>query len=428
MNDEVILKKFIRNKIALFPKIELFLRASKWKINDIIDKIYFKVKKIDNLGDPMHVEWIDLNWLQYRTYAPKNIKDPTNITGVVADGDWDKNINLIADFNIIKSFKSRYLDGIDWTKTPYYSEIFDKIKNGKEPYGMKNLKDLNVFLDNIDELYNDIARNGYKSQDQLTPDVGERKYPRKAHNIVVNIDRNGHYTFNDGRRRLAIAFTLGIEKIPVKVNIRHKEWENFRREILKETSRRKGLVYQPLLHPDLWFFKPKHDDSRFKMMCNDINTSNYVAGSLIDIGSEWGYHCHKFEEIGYKCTAVERNMRPLYFMRKLKTSLNRKFDIIDKSIFDIEGVIEYDVILALNIFHHFIKTPEMHINFIDLLSRLKSSVMYFGPHNTNEPQMRNSYKNYDNKEFVEFIINNSNYTKFKLLGTSSDTRQIYKIW
>ena len=133
-----------------------------------------------------------------------------------------------------------------------------------------------------------------------------------------------------------------------------------------------------------------------------------------------------FEDEELETTAVEMNKKYLYFMDKLKIAVDKKFKIISDSIFNIKEF-DYDVVLALNIFHHFIKTEESHRNFISLLGRLNSKLMFFQAHNTSEGQMKDAYRNYEHEDFVKVIIENSCFNSYKAIGKTKEGRLIYKI-
>lgn len=47
----------------------------------------------------------------------------------------------------------------------------------------------------------------------------------------VFIDRNGEHILSHGHHRTAMASILGIESIPVRVGIRHQQWQEIRAEI-----------------------------------------------------------------------------------------------------------------------------------------------------------------------------------------------------
>jgi len=51
------------------------------------------------------------------------------------------------------------------------------------------------------------------------------------------------------------------------------------------------------------------------MIKENISTSQ---GTLLEIGANLGYSCHKFEDEGFERYASEENRVSLYFLKKLK--------------------------------------------------------------------------------------------------------------
>jgi len=117
-------------------------------------------------------------------------------------------------------------------------------------------------------------------------------------------------------------------------------------------------------------------------------------------------------------------------MKKLRDIERKKFKIINKSIFDLDEKRDFDIVLALNIFHHFLREKGLYLKLIEFLRKLDMKVMYFQPHDPSEKVMQNAYLNYDNKQFVEFIINNSCLNEYALINKTSDgaNRPIYKLY
>ena len=74
---------------------------------------------------------------------------------------------------------------------------------------------------------------------------------------------------------------------------------------------------------------------------------------------------------------------------------NRNFKIIPMSIFNYrkDQELKFDIVLALYIFHHFIKRKNIYENLIALLKRLKIKVLYFGIHDPNEFRNMKVYRN-----------------------------------
>ena len=116
----------------------------------------------------------------------------------------------------------------------------------------------------------------------------------------------------------------------------------------------------------------------------------------------------------------------LPFLERIRTLYGDSFEIYPRSIFDMEGELRFDVVLALNIFHHFIKTPVMQQKLQDFLSRLDCQVMFFQAHSVHEGQMKDAYNNFSPEEFCDFIVTNSRLTGYEKIGQVK-ARPVFKI-
>jgi hypothetical protein len=116
-------------------------------------------------------------------------------------------------------------------------------------------------------------------------------------------------------------------------------------------------------------------------------------------------------------------------MQKLRRAENRKFTIVDRNILDWPevGDLHFDVVLALNILHHFLKTKEAYDKLVDLLRNLKMTELFFEPHVFSEPQMKGAYRNYTPSEFVHFVSQVSGLGVVGVIGEARDGRRIYKL-
>jgi hypothetical protein len=336
--------------------------------------------------------------------------------GAVCDGDWDVLDKKVEDLDFYTSFYKKTTEHTGWAATAYYQRVLKEINQGEIKWGCKTQKDLDARCEELDRIYEDMRANGYK------PSNNEDE-------ITVNIGRHGDLLFNNGRHRLVFAKLLKLNKIPVKITGRHAEWVAFKNEILDYTARTSNSkTYAPLTHLDLASIPAQHGEQRFGLIREHLVCQK---GSMLDIGSNWGYFCHKFEDLEFQCYSLENNPTNLYFLNKLKRAENKKFTIVPESVFSFIAKNKdkfFDVTLALAIFHHFIKTEEAHASLVELLSVLKTKEMYFQPHLADEGQMRKAYKNYAPEEFVLFIIRHSCLSKYELIGTVEDGRPIYKIY
>lgn len=405
--------------IIKYTKSKLVHLMPKW-LKGIIYKIwrFYWHSKVRLLPEKYHVdpyakdETIYLNPNKI-IYAVKKGFDIYHYKGRVIGGNWDKRVIRFDELDFFKSFMGRVEKNLDWEETDYYKRVLSQIKKGEVKWACRNKEELDERCSKLDEIWKDMKEHGYKKG------LNENE-------VTVNIGRNGELLFNNGRHRLTFAKLLGFKKIPAKVTVRHKEWVAFKNEIFEYSKKFDNKAYAPLIHPDLRHIHSHYGDTRFMIIKEYLTVK---GGTLLDIGCHWGYFCHNFEDEGFDCYCVEKSKLNLYFLEKLKKIENKRFKIIPKSIFNLPEDIpkEYDVIIALSIFHHFIKEEKIFKKFIEFLKTLKGKELFFEPHNPNEPQMKEAYRNFDNDEFTEFIIQNSSFTTFERIGFSEYGRPIYKI-
>lgn len=350
------------------------------------------------------------------------------IRGCVADGDWDIQRLPFSGWDVYKAFEDRFVRRRPWEATAYYERVLAEIRGGRTPWGCNSVEAFHRRLELLEQLFERIAKEGYKAQAQIQAD-GEDRFawdahtPFKAHDeVVVCIGRHGDLLFRDGKHRLSIAKILKLPAIPVAVGLRHRLWHNFREELLAYARANGGRVYQPLTHPDLRCVPAQHDDGRFDIMFRHIPPG---ARTVLDLGSHWGYFCHRFEERGFECTAVENHPRHVYFLRKLRRAEDRQFKIMDCSVLELGGPQCFDVVLALNIFHHFLRTESTYNALWDFIARLDAKVMFFETANKDEPVMRDAAINPDPDDFVDMILARSSFRHARQIAVVARGRRLY---
>jgi len=422
----------IQFQLVIFSILNMFPRVKKIVLH-IWDYIHlllhqWKSKKLliknGNDFDVDKLYWVNPKKIQY---ASLKEFDLFLYKGNIIGGNWDLLEKSFEELDVYIAFKERFIEGKKWETTVFYKRMLKEINQGKYLWGCKNQYDFNTRLKKLEELFETIKKNGYKSQQEL-----QSKSPNPKildDEIAVNIGRHGDLLFNNGAHRLCIAKLLGIPKIPIKITVRHPQWIELRKQILLYAKdQQTGKIYQPITHIDLQDVLAFHETeiSRFDIIKKNLTTTD---GHLLDIGAHWGYFCHRFEELGFDCYAVENDHFNLYFLEKLRRAENKTFTIIPKSIFDYKELehIDYNVVLALNIFHHFLKTEESYHNLIGLLHKLKVKEMFFEPPNPEEFKNMKVYKNYSEDEFVQFILKNSTLKKAQIIEIVQDGRKIFKL-
>ena len=432
-----MIHKALRNIIYLLPAnvgltiltVWRFRRFFRFWLRRVIFKLFAPKSALRYLSDNT-VYWVDPEKIVFAMYGDgfppttrnghSEFKAP-EYKGRIVGGDWDKLERRFDELEFYNSYKERARNGTAWEKLPYYKGMLELIDNGIYKWDVKSKKDLDERCRKLDGIFHDIKQNGYKTYAQLVKERDKESMFGDSGDISVNVGRDGDLIFNGGRHRLTFAKIAGIKRVPVVIRVRHSQWEDFKKEIEAENS------YTPLTHIDLQSIPARHTDKRFIIIRENMGDGN---STLLDIGANLGYFCHKFEEEGFQCTAAENEPLDLYFLQKLKRAESRQFEIIPESILTLykKQPMKYDIVLALAVFHHFLKEKADFEELKHLLHSLDMNEMFFEPHNYDEAQMKDSFVNFYPGEFVNFILENSCLSKSRLIGTSEEDRPIYKLW
>lgn len=333
-------------------------------------------------------------------------------------GNWDQSENLeTINGTLLTSFRQHFLDGADWMTTDLHRSLTQRINNGQPTGGPQTHAELALWLNQWDELACQIknSANDATSASKLTD-----RWPE----ISLAVRRDGRLVAVANAPAVALATVLGIPRIPCRVVMRHTKWLEFCREFrcYSETLH-EGRPYQPCTHIDLADLSSSWSEQRFHIIQECLKEGR---GRLMDIGANLGYFCHRAEEIGYDCVAVDPCPKLAFFMERLMQAENKHFEVLCRSILEHPFEESYDVILALNIFHHFLKTEVRHQQLIAMLGRMKTKEMIFQSHNPRESQMNGAYRNYSPEEFVKFILDHSCLKTAEYIGSDQD-RPLFRL-
>ena len=346
----------------------------------------------------------------------------------IQDGDWDiQNLFKIEETIIFSSLKDMFVNQKNWNETTLYEFIKRGIENNDFKWSCQTMENLENRGEYLQKLFLSIKENGLLTHEQSTKN-NLISQPDQIENdeIMIAIDRTGNPLFvQNGAHRLCIAKILGIKQITAKVYRRHKEWEDTRDFVFDRCNLLwNGKTYQQLPHPDFDEIETIWSDKRYQLFKS--NTNSKPGDTVLDIGSLYGYICYRAELDGYDCTACEIDEEYLSVMRKLHKGYDLKFDIITTSFLELENV-EYDVIFALNILHHFLKRPYEFKQLESFLERCKFNEMIVQFHEQGEAQMQNAYKDFSPEEFSNFILEKTGKEYCIFIGEEMD-RKIYKIF
>ena len=243
------------------------------------------------------------NRIKYGSAAPKRYRlvhiDPTEVDRLlmphfwyrasnfgshIRNGDWDrrnsdKRVMLngryegideptlieLENYGLYTAAKEHFTHGTKWADTDFYRWVTDEWlpsdpDTDQNWYGSRER--VQSALRRFDDIYHHIERHGYMTQRELSErDEAPTETPDlvpEHHEVAVNIGRDGELIFDDGRHRFIAARILGLETIPVRVLVRHREWQRLR-TIANDASSRTDLakrVEKHFRHPDMQDVRP----------------------------------------------------------------------------------------------------------------------------------------------------------------------------
>ena len=211
--------------------------------------------------DPFGLINIDPAAVEY-VLAPQFQSSRSRWGTYIIDGDWDRTQRAdelvfagcyepeftektrravpFESYVLYQSCRAHFERGVAWEETKFYDWLMEPRTRPVARY--ETAEAVKSRLAALDELYEKMKHDGYKSQAELGT---SRLKPDAYDEVLVNIGRDGQFILEDGRHRLTLAKIIGLESIPVRVFVRHPDWQQRRMASLD------GTLPEPLDHPDL---------------------------------------------------------------------------------------------------------------------------------------------------------------------------------
>lgn len=436
-------RKFVNGVLKIFPNEGKFIKIAIRKL--LVQKELSLIKlshfgNSESLPDPRTVYWIDPRRIELHTALKTDSADwedwvfsQRGRLRMIQDGDWDISDLKVADMRICRAVEDRIGHGAPWSSTEFYQTAIRQIESGRHVWRCVSRSDFDQRCAGIDKLIESMAKNGYQASQQLGHDanivssLGHQE-------IIVNISRDGWPLFQDGRHRLAIARTLGIEKIPVQILVRHKNWQAFRSFLChlapgQDHSGHKGLLEQTPIHFDLADIPNLYDcEDRWLAISAHLPTGS--SGLALDIGCNLGYFCHGLESLGYSPIGIEYRPDLAYAAEKIARSENRAFpviigDIVSKEVQSRIIDNEYSVVLAINVLQHLITTESNFKRLEVFMKNLRCRTMFFEPHHPDSVKIKSGYMKPTPEEFAEMIGEWGRFQSVVPIHRSRDGRMLF---
>jgi len=204
--------------------------------------------------NPFRILWVNPNQIIYRAkFSDYEIyRDLCYVIG----GDWDLSQRLFRDKPIVKMMYEHFEYGVEWNKTNQYKVILLDIQERGESWThCSSEADVEARCEYVDNLFYEIKENGYKVPEGCSFGKTGLTRSNNSDEIVVNIGRTGGIYYHDGKHRLTIAKILNLPLIPVRVLVRHKQWQDFREEIVDGRYRKSDVINKEskINHPDITY-------------------------------------------------------------------------------------------------------------------------------------------------------------------------------
>ena len=114
------------------------------------------------------------------------------------------------------------------------------------------------------------------------------------------------------------------------------------------------------------------------------------------------------------------------FLRRIAELSDIPVTVEERSIFDLERV-EFDLVLALNIFHHFLRKPETYGKLIEFLSRLRCRTMIYQAHSIDGPKMKDAFARIPPEEMCDIICRKTGLTNWEMIDIFNK-RKVFRIY
>jgi hypothetical protein len=346
---------------------------------------------LDGGGDPRLLDW--------RTWD-----------GMSRGGGWDGRRQPVAESGVYRAIHEHFTQNQPWQETALLEPCQHAAAPGEScscAHGAAG----ESYLRRLDEAHADA-------------EVLQRACADPGHGIALAIGREGNPLILRGAEWAALAGLRGCKAVPVRIAFVHPQWQRFRKAVMNYAELHQGKIYQRITHPDLGRVPSIHGDERLALLSELLPVQR---GALLDIGAHWGYFCHGFERLGFQCHAVDHSSKNAFFMQRIRRAMQRSFSAWEGSVFDYPPATHFSVVLALNIFHHFLKQEQSYENLKLLLKRLSMDCLFFEPHRPEEFTRQQVFKNLQPDEFAAFIAGEAGMAKIERIGAANDQRLMYRL-
>lgn len=163
---------------------------------------------------PLGPLWVDPSRIRFPFVADEWPLRVLAWPGLLLDGDWDVANGEHQPFRL-QQMNELFVDGRHWRETTRGRQMVDELtKWGQTRFtGCRSEAEIDAYFASLSGLKASIERDGVQVQSPV------------ASNVHVRVDREGDLLkCGEGTHRLAIALALGIDRVPVFVDLVHRRY------------------------------------------------------------------------------------------------------------------------------------------------------------------------------------------------------------
>lgn len=203
---------------------------------------------------PWRIIWIRPNDIHHVS-SQKAIIYPKSerVLSHVLDGDWDLNVKDFWDNEISEAIRQRVVESRSWGETRLVKRLHAELSRpGSRPQWHKSRTpaDVDQRCRKLDGLIADIRTNGFRPPPGIHQGRSGYTTEHPPDAISVAVTRDGAFQHLNGRHRLAIAKSLNLDRVPVRIGVRHTRWQERRALFLQSDD---GQPSEISCHPDVSF-------------------------------------------------------------------------------------------------------------------------------------------------------------------------------
>ena len=140
-------------------------------------------------------------------------------SALVKGGNWDLSRKPFGSEIKLDSIRDHFERGVPWQQTDIFSWMLMRLEKEGSVDGFTSREELIARYDGLDRIYDEAKRNG-----TLRPHGSVNMTRREHGGILVHIARDGTpLRDGGGMHRFAIAYILGLEKIPAQLGVIHAD-------------------------------------------------------------------------------------------------------------------------------------------------------------------------------------------------------------